>query len=349
MSKKPNIGDISYSLNIDSFQNIFLYSNLKFIFYTLLITLVSFYYLYSLRIQEFKSGKFLDSHLEKYFSCISNEVWKGFQPIQLQFFDNHKAIGLTLISYIILILLLSVAYLYILKGLIQNNMYDIIFNNIQLNPNVNPYSNPNVITKINESVSANVHKQYSYFLLLSVLLLLPILIEKYIHFMDFTKFDIQKNKLLKISIFLLIFLPPLFIIFRSFINSTEYNILLKGNKFLQTKDYPYIQKMNEDFQKEFYTLYFPIFILLIFFSLFSILTYHIHHNKFIFYFSFFILFLLIPILSSFLSTYFVFRDYNDSVICELKGYSKNVEISIRNGIHNLYQAIVKYNYPCFQK
>ena len=124
---------------------------------------------------------------------------------------------------------------------------------------------------------------------------------------------------------------------------------LRDEDIKSTKDYPYIQKMNEDFQKQFYTLYFPVFILLIFFSLFSILTYHIHHNKFIFYFSFFILFLLIPILSSFLSTYFVFRDYNDSVICELKGYSKNVEISIRNGIHNLYQAIVKYNYPCFQK
>lgn len=349
MSKKPNVGDISYSLNIDQFKNIFMYSNLKFVFYTILITLISFYYLYSLRIQEFKSGKFLDIHLENYFSYLSNELWKGYKPIQLQFFDNHKAIGLSLGSYVLLILLISISYLYLLKGLIQNNMYDIIFTNIQLNPNVNPYSNPNVITKINDSVSSDVYKQYSYFVLLSILLILPILIEKIIHFMDFTKFDIQKNKLLSFSIAFIIFFPPLFILIRSFINPTDFNVLLKGDKFLQTKDFPFIQKLNQDFQNQFYTLYFPIFLLFIFFSLFSILTFHIHKNKFVFYLSFFVLFIFIPLISSFVSTYFVFRDYNESVICELKGYSKNVEISIRNGIHNLYQAIIKYNYPCFRK
>lgn len=342
--KDPNTGNKTFSLNTDSLKSSIIYSNLQFIIYYFIILIIYFYFSSTIGVQTVQIGKTKYFSVENKFRDICHSLFNNFNILNTEYFDNRTSIGLSLNSYIILFSIFIFGFILILKSMISTNVFKMIISAVQLNNNVNPYNNPNTITKIDNSPLIESSKSYSYLVGLSLFMLLPLLIHYSIQKMNITQRDIQKNFYIKLSIFLALFFGVIHIILHSIITPKLMNPLMDAEKYFINKDKDYIHNINKKINITFFTFIAPLLFILLMFALISI-TYKRNNNNNIIYLSYLILFVIIPIFLIAYSQSIVYDDYNNSSKCS--SYSSNIEIAVKNGIHNFYQAIVKYNYPCF--
>lgn len=349
-SKTPNTGDKSFSINTEKLESDYTSAGVTFYFYTILCTLIAFYFLNSIRMQIFSypgrgGEKYGDHAVRNRILNITHSLDQHFQPL---FFDcpvvsGKRFYGLTSYSYLILFLLYGIAFSMILLNLMRNYLYQNLFESIQQNPDVNPYNNPNTVSKIEDSPSLEAHAQYGKLVSKSLILLLPILIYYIVRWFEWTQLDIQRNFPLKLCIFLAVFLPPLIIIG----STPSFNFLLKGEKYLEEKDKPFVKDMDDRLVYQYFTIYFPLFLTLIVIALY-LFTYREMTDSYLWLLGvFFILF--IPVISIFFMMSILFSDYKDQMLCTQLGHSNNIEIATKTSIHNIFHGIVKYNYPCFIK
>ncbi len=351
--KSPNTGTKSFSVNTEKFISDMSWSGVSFYFYTVLITFISFYFLQTIRMQIFSyqsakrgTSEYGDNATRNRILNITHSLDKYFQPL---YFDcpvvqGKRYYGLSEYSYFILFIFYGIAYLILLKNMIANYIFTNVFKSIQQNPDVNPYNNPNVVTKIPDSPTQESHTQYTKIISLSLLLLLPILIYHVVKNFEWTQLDIQRSFSIKLGIFLLIFFPPLMIL----VSAYKLNYLVKGEKYLEEKDKEYVNEMNKRLNEKYFSFFFPLFFFLVLISLY-LFAYRETTNSKLWYVGIGILYLFIPLISIFFGDSILTGDYQDPLICTNKGYSNNIETATKTGVHNLYQATVKYNYPCFFK
>lgn len=347
--KRPNIGNETFSLNTDSFDSNLTASNTKFFMYYLLITFIVFYFLFSMKIQTYKVKDYIDRMVENRFKDFSHSLFNHFQPIQLEYYQNHQSVGFSFGSYLFITIVILIGYLLLLKKMIGTNIYQMFFGGIQINKNVNPYKNPRTVSKIDKSPIKESYLLYSKYVTTALLFLIPMAVHSIIQMMDVTQRDVEKNTFIRLFTFATIILGSLSIIIQSIMNRKNLDVLLKGKQYVEEKDEKMIEEMNKELNIEYYTFYMPIFILLFIFSIFGILYQEIHQNSYLTYFSYFIIFIFVPISSIFLANTILYKDYQNPKLCKKGGYTNDIEDAVKRGVQNFYQVVVKYNFPCFYK
>ncbi len=345
-NKDPNIGNKTFSLNTNHLKSSFIKANITFIFYYYIILIIYFYFSSTLNVQQFKGNGFKFYSVENRFRDITHPFYKNFKLIDFDYY-NTNFVGLKYTSYIILFTIYTIGFILILKSLVSTQVFQMIIGAIQTNSNVNPNNKPTTVSKINDSPFVEANKVNSYDLFLGLLMLLPLLIHYIIKRNDWTQRDIEKNSWIKFGIYFLLFFGVLKIILNTLFNPKMVNPLKTAEKYVIGKDKDYIDNVNKNLRYTFFTFMAPFLYILIMFCLINYSYSELDKNKFMNYIIIFTLFILVPF-SLIAYTYsIVYKDYKDPKKCPSNGYSSNIEIAVKNGIQNLYQAIVKYNYPCF--
>lgn len=343
--KNPNTGNKTFSLNTKSLESSIIFSNIQFIFYYFIITIIYFYFSSSLNIQTVQVGKTKYFSVENKFRDICHPLFENFNILTTEYFNNKTLIGLSFQSYVFLLTIFIIGFLFLLKSLISTNVFKIILSAVQINKNVNPYNNPNTISKLDKSPFVESSKSYSYLFVLSLFMLLPLLIHYIIQKMNWTQRDVQKSFYIKLSIFLALFFGVIHIIIHNFTTPKLMNPLNDAEKYFINKDKNYVQNINNKIKYSFFTFLAPLLFILIFFSLINIIYKEVDKNSTLVILSYLILFIIIPLILVAYSLNIVYNDYNNNTNCS--SYSSNIELAVKNGVKNFYQAIVKYNYPCF--
>ena len=347
--KRPNIGNETFSINTDKFDDNLTSSNTKFFMYYILITFIVFYFLFSMKIKVYRIQDFTDRSIENRFKDFTHSLYQNFKPLQLEYYQGHQSVGFTFSTYLFLTVLILIGYLLLLKRMIGANIYQMFFGGIQINKNVNPYKNPRTVSKIDKSPIKESYVMYSKYVVSSVLFLIPLAVHSIIQMMDVTQRDVEKSPIIRILTFGSLFIGPLTIIITSLMNKKNIDILLNGKQYVEERDEKCINEMNKELNLQYYFLYLPIFLIIFTFSIFAILYQEIHKNNYLTYFAYFMIFVFVPLFSIFLANNILYKDYQDPKLCLKSGYSNDIEEAVKRGIQNFYQAVVKYNFPCFYK
>jgi hypothetical protein len=347
MSKKdPNIGNKPFSINFKDVEFHLVSSSIQFYIYYIILVVISSYFIFTLRFQVFESKGYKNWDVKDNIFNLLHSLYKNFHLFSVKYIDvdSSKYIGLTPLSYIIFASLYGLAFIILMKNLLSTLIYQSLFGLVQINPNVNPYSNPNTVSKIPDSPFKDANIQYSKTISSAILLLLPISIFYIVKYMKWSQLEIQRNNALLYIIFGLVLLPPLSII----INSSLQQNIKQGEKYVEERDKNYVDELSNQFQKTFFGFYAPYFLLLYIFAMFYLMKMNLQNWK-LTALSFFILFIFLPVFGIFMATQVLYRDVKDSSLCDKSGYDKDIKKALKTGIHNIQQAIIKYNFPCFYK
>lgn len=339
-------GNINYSLNKNDFYKIIVGSLLFFIPFYYILVFISIIYLFTIKFTKYSNN---DIDIEHYFKSITYNSPFNILNIKYSTKNNDKYVGLSNISYIILIVSYIITLILIINGIIKSLLYSIYSNIIQVNNNNNPYNNPNTVTKTNISSYTNSLSNYFSIISLSIVFLIPFVISYIIKFLNFDNYNIKHTKWFNYIILFLIFSPILITIISHTAFYNKLSILPNLNVYLESGDYPFVDFIISNFNLKIYTIIpflFIIFVYCYYKMLFVNYNYSFKKSIFIYFILFFFIFIFVPYVLFFFSLSLIFSN-KDNIY-------ENTEESIidnirKNGISSLYDLLVKYNYPCFLK
>ncbi len=358
MTKKKhtekNVGDISFTFDLESFNKILINSSLKFYFSTITITFIILYFLNNFRLKK-KSDGSANTFLN-YIIPINLEDF----PLNFFFFPCSKSIfnegyvGMSNYSYLILVLIYGlILYILIKKYLVPNFLYSFIFGLVQSNPNTNPLNNPLVITKV-KSDPMKEADSYNFRLILFTLfiILIPTLIINYYSKNKSRASSLIDNTSVYIAQFS-IFVPLLIVLFTTWFNyknnKSKLNIFANTSKYLNPFDDEYAQFILKQIDTYPNNFYLPLIFFVIISALFTFMisTYLFKNHDYINNLLLVLFLLIIPFLfycsaANALTSNFTKKNTFCSSLSD-------IQTKVRNGVTNLYQLIIKYNIPCFFK
>ncbi len=333
-------GDISYSLKKDSFYKVIASSAFSFIPVYWFIVLISLIFIYFIGFQRIDNKDII-----YYFDSITYNSPFGMISCDTLMKNGYKYIGLKSISYILIVVVYVIALIILLKKSLENMVYSIYANSIQINPNNNPYNNENCIKKIDENPVGSVSSNYFTIVGYSLLFLLPFLIPTIIKIFDFDNYDIKHSSWFSYLILFFILSPLIFIGLISF--GTNMNILDRLKYYIDSKDYSFVDDIKNNFNSKFYMMI-P-FLLIIFIYIYFVLVhinvkYDFKGMVIAYGLIILLLFIIIPLFLIYFNLDIVFNN----------GENK-FDVDIDNGmgsdisINSIYKLLIKYNYPCFLK
>ena len=263
-------------------------------------------------------------------------------------------IGFKQNTYLFLIITNLIGILIIVEALVKNLMSSIIVNFVQENKNNNPYNNPEIITKVNESPNVYINKNYSKLMSLSFLFLIPFsttYVVKYLFSMD--RYDIKKTEWIKNYIFISLVIPTIILIIYRLTGHKSITLFDTIDKYIEGKDKEYVNFMKQMFNLKFFIIYMFLFIFIIFLCMhwiYGSINKYISDGFWKYVYYIFIIFSIYFIIPQILSSNAVSTLYNvykkDNVNKEENEIIKGIQ---KYGAQSLYDIIVKYNYPCFKK
>jgi len=348
-----NIGNINYSLNKNDFYKILIGCVLVFIPFYYIVVFISLIYIFTIKYSQYyysnRIPKYkLNQNVEHYFKSITYHSPFDIMSLSFQDINNNKYMGLSNISYIIILFSYLITFFIILQGLIRNFLYSVYSNIIQVNLNNNPYNNPNNVSKINVSPNKSVVINYFTIVALSLVFLIPFTIPYIIKFLKFDNYNIKHNVWFAYLLLLLIFSPVIIIISCYSYFNTKLSIFSNLNQYLQSNDYSFINYITDNFNFKIYSILPFLFIVFLFcyyqFIYVQVNFYSSIYKKIAAYsILFLIIFVFLPTIILFFSFSLLFDnktfESGDDIIENIK----------KNGISSLYDLLVKYNYPCFRK
>ena len=263
-------------------------------------------------------------------------------------------IGFKQNTYLFLIITNLIGILIIVEALVKNLMSSIIVNFVQENKNNNPYNNPEIITKVNDSPNVYINKNYSKLMSLSFLFLIPFsttYVVKYLFSMD--RYDIKKTEWIKNYIFISLVIPTIILIIYRLTGHKSITLFDTIDKYIEGKDKEYVNFMKQMFNLKFFIIYMFLFIFIIFLCMhwiYGSINKYISDGFWKYVYYIFIIFSIYFIIPQILSSNAVSTLYNvykkDNVNKEENEIIKGIQ---KYGAQSLYDIIVKYNYPCFKK
>ena len=338
-------GNINYSFDKTKF-NYYIKNNSKS-FYPkyLLVTLLCFIFICTLYYQKnmessLSNDNIKDNSLKHFFYSLS--INSPLNLIEISK-DDNGFVGFSQKSYIILICIYAVAYFYLVQSLIKNLIFSIIVNIIQTNPENNPYNNPDCVIKNKELPDKVIKNNYSGILFLTVFFLIPFLTSYILQYLDIDNYSIKHSYILPwIILFTLIFPFYIIVIFHS--GNKNIDILGKLNEYLEPKDYKYVEMLQTYFNTNYFNIFIYLFIILVFALLHIIYyTYNTENRNINIIYILLSIFVLIPLALILFGINSLFGQL------KFKGAENDIQDIENNGVSNIYQLIVKYNYPCFRK
>ena len=348
-----NLGDINYSLNKNDFYKILTGNLIYFIPYYYALLFISSIFLITIRFKKYyfsdRDEQYRkDEDIVHYFKSITfNSPFKIINLYEDEK-DNDKYIGLSSSSYLIIIVSYCITFIIILTGLIRNLIYSIYVNMIQTNPNNNPYKNINCVTKINESSLISTIANYSSIISISFIYLVPFIIPFLIKFFKFDNYDIKKSSWFGYLILYCLLFPFINVLLSKVAFYSKLEIFPLLNKFLEKKDYDFVNfiKNNYNFRIRFLLILILIVLIYGFYVIvFADFKYERNDKIKLYLLIFLALFIIIPLVIFFFSINLVFsNNFKDKV-----KHSELIKNIKDDGVQSLYELLVKYNYPCFFK
>ncbi len=338
---------LDFNFNKKALTNQIINKSLLFYPYYLFVTLISFIFISTLQYQRYifpKSNNEETVHddIPHYFNSISFS-----SPFNLINVDKRKNgfYGLSQFSYIFIILLYVISYLYLVEALCRNLIYSIVSTLIQYNSENNPFNNPSCLTKTNLDPTVSVFANYQVIITSAFFFLIPFVITYILYILDFDNYDLKHSSWMPYMVFFLLIIPFILIMNIKLYDPEKVAILPDLKKYLNSKDSKFVDFLNELFNINFNSVYIYLVIILIFTILLII---YFNFNKSLskgvtIGIIIFILLILIPLILISISLGTTLGDTNYAY-----GNDADIEKIIENGIGNLYQLIVKYNYPCFK-
>jgi hypothetical protein len=256
----------------------------------------------------------------------------------LSYRTDNGYVGFTTESYILIVIFYTIALLIIIRHLIEIFMTGILIQVIQLNKNNNPYKNPKMIVKNNQSPLFDIASYYLGLGMITFAFIVPFGIIYILNFLNLDSYDIKKSTWIPYVILLLLLFPFFYIL------SQPYSPFKMIDKYIEHKDKPWVESIIWKTKMQYGFLSILLFILLSFCSMRFLYISNIHSKNTLWIygiFIFFILFLFIPLLCIFFS-YQLLLDVEDGKLPDVKEMGKNK-------IGSFYELLVKYNYPCFPK
>jgi len=300
-------------------------------------------YYFSNRTEKYR----LNKNVDHFFKSITYHSPFDIMKISYKDVNSNKYMGLSNVSYLLIILSYIITLLIILQGAIRNFIYSIYSSIIQVNPNNNPYNNPNNISKINELPLKSIFINYATIIGLSSVFLIPFAIPFLIKLFKFDNYDIKHNKWFAYLLVFLIFSPFIIILWCYSYFNTKLSIFNNLNKFIQPSDFSFVDYISNNFNFKIYSIL-PYILIILIFCYYQFVYVQVNFStlktKIIAYFIlYFIVFVFIPTIILFFSFSLLFDNKTvedgDNIIENIKKY----------GISSLYDLLVKYNYPCFHK
>jgi len=351
-----NTGNINYSLNKNDFFKILVGCTVLFIpFYYILIA-VSSIYLYTIKYKQYiypnkKPQYQMDQDTRHYFRSITYNSPFNILTLSEGFKEGSqdKFIGLSKHSYLCIIIANTITILFILEGIIRNFIYSVYVNIIQVNPNNNPYKNPNCVTKTNDNQYLSITANYTAISFLSIIFLFPFIIPIIIHFIKFDNYDIKHNKWFSYLELFLIFYPLIIIIISRATFNKKLSIFPNLYRYLEKKDYNIVNTISNNFNFEFYSVVLFIFIVIVFcfytFVYNEFKEINFYRKVIIYAIIFLLICVFIPIFITFFGLSLLFNNsYKTNINNE-----NIIDVIKKNGVESLYDILAKYNYPCFLK
>ena len=338
-------GNINFSFNKNNFNQYFTMGSLTFYPFYLVITIVCFIFLITLYYQKnmYKPGSINNiehNSVLHFFKSLSLN-----SPFELITMNNKNTgfIGFSQKSYVILICVYAIAYFYLIQGILKNLVFSILVSFIQANPVNNPYNNPDCITKNSEQPTKRVIANYMAIVFLTIFFLIPFLAPYILRVLNIDNYDIEHSFILPWLI-LIVLIFPFFIIVIRHSGNQNINILGKINDYLEPKDHKYTSMIQSYFNTNYFSIFIFLFIILVYTLLHVIYyTYNTKNQSLTLVFILFNIFILIPFVLALFGINSIFGQL------DVKGAENDIRDIEKNGIGNLYQLIVKYNYPCFRK
>jgi hypothetical protein len=262
---------------------------------------------------------------------------------------NYGDVSIELFFKSILIFIYTILFVLLLKDITKASVYQKLFSTIQLNENNNPTKNPNMVSKIKDSPTSDIYT-YVFKICTALIFLLayPFLVLYFIRC-----YDIQNNILTQIALVSILFVPIIYYTTSHLVTMKKVyktnDILNYGKKYVEEKDYPYIDMIKEKFNYHFdNVLWIPLFLTLItLLYFFMYYEYDISNPQMITYVL--ILLLILPLFLAIFNYNVLFTCYTPDNEC---GIFRNGQIKYEvyhDGIKSYYDALVKYNYLCFPK
>ena len=349
-------GNINYSLNKNDFYKVLFGTFNIFVPFYYIIVFLSIIYIYTIQYSQYyfsnknnksKINNRIDTNVEHYFKSITYHSPFDIMSLNKININSDGYMGLSTISYLLIILSYVITILIILQGAIRNFIYSVYLSIIQVNPHNNPYNNVNNISKIDEKPYKSIVSNYLKIIVLSLVFLIPFAIPFLIKLLKFDNYDIKHNIWFSYLLVLFIFSP--FIIVLSCYSYFSKNLSIFSNlkKFIQTSDYSFVDNISNNFNFKIYTILpylLIIFILCYYRFVYIQINNKTFNDKIIEYIKlFFVIFIFIPVIILFFSFSLLFdnktTENSNDIINNIK----------TNGISSLYDLLVKYNYPCFRK
>ena len=357
--KNQGSGNINYSFNKKNYYKILDKNIFNFYFYYIVSAIICFKFISELSIIKFinfDSSKKprTDLRIKNYFYHLTSNSPYNILELNEDIKKNpilenpDHYIGLSKKSYIIIIFSYVLAFLVIVESLVKNLLASILVNYIQTNENNNPYNNPECITKIKKNPFIYINKNYSAIMTQCLYFLLPFILPLILRVLDFDKYDLKKNWILKYMVFISIFAPVILVLFNRLIKLFFKDNLDDINKFIQQKDEKYINFLRQMFNLKFLIIFTFLFILISFILLHWVYgEYNIILNeKYKFYLYVTLVLLLFVGIPYILENCALSSLYN---VFDKKDIKENIDSIESDGVNSLYELIVKYNYPCFKK
>jgi len=344
-----NTGNIDYSLNTDNFNKIIKESSNQYILYYYILIIISVLYIGTIKYKQYSFPDRKDEQIEHFFKSITyNSPFHILNlSIKNKLSDENCFIGLTNRSYIFIIVTYIITLFLILEGLLRNFLYSIYVRIIQVNANNNPYNNVNCISKINEDPNVSIRINYVAIIALSMNFLFPFIIPYLLGFFKFDNYDIKHSIWIRYVILYFIFYPFIMMILLKGTFFKKLEIFSGMNKFIEIKDYRFIDFIQSNFNFNIHTILPFLFIIFVFcYYVFIYTEFQFDFNDKIKIYSsiFVILFIFIPL---FLVFFVLSNLFNNNLKNNSSG--NTFEDINNNSVTDVYTLLVKYNYPCFQK
>ena len=340
------IGDINYSLDKNKIHPIIITSIIHFTPFYFILIIMSFIYIFTIRYQKFNFLNRINEDIVHFFKSITYN--SPFKILELSKNDNF--VGLSNHSYIFIIITYIITLIIILEGLMRNLLLSFYSNMIQINKNNNPYNNPNCITKISNNPIISIQINYMAIITLSISYLIPFLIPFLISFLKFDNYDIKHNSWFSYIVLFLVFYPFIIILLSKKVFFKKLQIFPELNKFIESIDYDFTTFIKNNFNNKFYNIIpflFIIFIYLYYTFIYTEFKYN-NNNKYIIYLLIIlIIFIFIPFFIIFFILSLLFNNnYKNKTDNNVENIINNIE---NNSVKSIYELLVKYNYPCFEK
>lgn len=342
-------GNIDYSFNKNLFYQIFSICFFIFIPFYYLLLIVCYLYIITLKPTKFTEPKGNNRNetsikILKFFKTITHGSPFQFLKMEKKTDEqNENYIGLSNGSYIKIILAYTFTVCIILDGLIRNLLYSNYVSILQANPLNNPYNNPNTVTKIKDNYILSIVSNYFRIISITFIFLIPFLIPYIIRMFNFDNYDIKKNIWFPYFILFLLFFPFFIVIISRAVFNDKLAIFRDLKKYVNNKDYKFINFIENNFILRFKDIMFFIYIILVYCMYNIICGYFNPDLKKNMIYIYLLLLLFVPIAIFFFSINLLFsNNYSQPV------NNKNIIQNVRkNGANSLYDLLVKYNYPCF--